>query len=52
MGIFNDAYVMCVLIFFIKASIAGTHLNYLDKFIKAHVVDTRLNCPDLSGQFK
>ena len=28
---------MCVLIFFIKADIVGTHLNYLDKFIKAYV---------------
>ena len=30
----NDSYVICVLIFFIKTCIVGTHLNYLDKFIQ------------------
>ena len=35
---------MCVLIFFVKAYIVGTHLYHLDKFIKAYVVDTHLNC--------
>ena len=46
-SIFNDANVICVLIFFIKPYIVGTHLNYLDKFIKSYVVGTRLNCLDL-----
>ena len=50
-GIFNDAYVICVLIFFIKAYIVGTHLNYLDKFIKSYVVGTHLNFLDLLRQF-
>ena len=35
-GVFNDAYVIWVLIFFIKAYNMDTHLNYLDKFIKAY----------------
>ena len=30
----------------------GTHLNYHDRFIKAYVVGTHLNCLDLSRQFK
>ena len=51
-GVFNDAYVIYVLIFFIKAYIGGTHFHYLDKFIKAYIVGTHLNCPDKSGQFK
>ena len=37
-GVFNDAYVICALIFFIKSYIVGTNLNYLDKFIKAYVM--------------
>ena len=54
MGVFNDAYVICLLIFFIKAYIVGTHLNYLDKFIKAYyVVGTHMNCLDfLLMQFR
>ena len=52
MGIFNDSYVICVLIFFIKAYIVGTHLNYLEKFLKAYVVGSHLNCLDLSRQFR
>ena len=44
---------ICVLISFIKAYyIVGTHLNYLDKFIKAYVVGTHLNCIDKLMQFK
>ena len=34
-GIFNDAYVICGLIFFLKAYIVGTQLNYLNMFLKA-----------------
>ena len=30
----------------------GTHLNYLNKFIKAYVMGTHLNCIDKSMQFK
>ena len=30
----------------------GTHLNYHDRFIKAYVVGTHLNCLDKSRQFK
>ena len=30
----------------------GIHLNYLNKFIKAYVVDTHLNCIDKSMEFK
>ena len=33
--VFNDANVTYVLIFFIKTYIVGTHLNYLNKYIKA-----------------
>ena len=42
--VFNDAYMICVLIFFIKkANVVGNHLNDLDKFIKAYIVGTDLN---------
>ena len=51
-GVFNDAYVICALIYFIKAYIVDSPLNYLDKFIKVYVVDTHLNCMDKSMQFK
>ena len=34
-GLFNGAYVISVLIFFIKVYIVDTHLNYLNKFLKA-----------------
>ena len=37
-GVFNDAYVICALVFFIKAFIVDSHLNYLDKFIKVYIV--------------
>ena len=37
-GVYKYTYVICVLIYFIKVYIVGTHLNYLDKFIKAYVV--------------
>ena len=30
----------------------STHLNYHNRFIKANVVGTLLNCLDLSRQFK
>ena len=33
--------------FFIKANIAGTQLNYLDKFIKAYAVVNSLELPQL-----
>ena len=52
MGVFNDAYVICILIIFIKAYIVGTHLNCLDKLIKTQVVGTHMNCIDLSRPFK
>ena len=38
--------------FLIEAYIVGTILNYQDRFIKAYVGDTLLNCLDLSRQFK
>ena len=47
-----DAYVIFVMIFFIKAYIVGTLLNYLNIFIKANVVGTHLNCLNLLRQFR
>ena len=49
--VFNDPCVICVLIFFTKEYIVGTHLNCLDKFTKAYVVGTHWNCIDKSMQF-
>ena len=42
-GIFNDAYLIFALIYFIKVYIVSTHLNYLDNFIKAYVVGTQVD---------
>ena len=44
----NDDYVISVLILLIKsyACIVGTHLNYLEKFVKVYVMGTHLNCLD------
>ena len=44
-----NAYVICVLIFFIKSYIVGTHLNYLYKFIKAYVVGTQVEAIQMSA---
>ena len=38
MGIFNDAYMICFLLFFIKTYVVGTHLNYFSLLDKALVV--------------
>ena len=51
-GKFNDAYVICILIFLYKSIYCWYSLNYLDKIIKANVVGTHLNCIDKSVQFK
>ena len=38
--------------FLIEACIVGTHLNYHDRFIKAFIVGTLLNCLNKLRHFK
>ena len=50
-GLFDDAYVVSFLIFFIKAYV-GTHLNCLNKSIITYSISTHLNCINKLMQFK
>ena len=43
---------MIGVLFFLYRSIYGTHLNYHDRFIKAYVVGTVLNCLNKPRQFR
>ena len=53
MGVFNDAYVTCVLICFIKVFTVGTHLNCLNKFIKQYMLmGTHFNCQGNSNEYQ